>query len=338
VSGLPVAAALCLLALAAPAARAQAPVARIGALGITVADAERSAAFFADVLDFERISETEVTGDAYERLQGVFPLRMRVVRMRLGEEELELIEYLAPRGRPMPADSRGNDLWFQHAAIVVSDMSRAYARLRAARVEHVSPGPQRLPDWNPGAAGIEAFYFRDPDGHFLELIRFPPGKGDARWQRAGAALFLGIDHTAIAVSDTQQSLAFYRDALGLRVAGESENHGSEQEHLNAVFGARLRITTLRAAAGPGIELLEYLAPSGGRIRPADAVASDALHWQTDLLVRDLAALERAPALRRSAWLSPGLVSLPGGELGFREAWLLADPDGHALRLRGAGGR
>jgi len=52
-------------------------------------------------------------------------------------------------------------------------------------------------------------------------------------------------------------MRFYRDTLGLRAARESENYGTEQEHLNNVFGARLRITGLRATDGPGIELLEY---------------------------------------------------------------------------------
>jgi hypothetical protein len=44
----------------------------------------------------------------------------------------------------------------------------------------------------------------------------------------------------------------------MRIAGESENYGPAQEHLNNVFGARLRITALRAFARPGVELLEYL--------------------------------------------------------------------------------
>src|SRR5207237_8860382 len=164
-------------------------------------------------------------------------------------------EYLAPRGRTIPEDARSNDRSFQHAALVVSDMDAAYARRRAAKVEHASSSPQRLPDWNANAGGIRAFYFKDPDRHVLEVLQFPRGKGDARWHRSDA-LFLGIDHTAIVVGDTETSLRFYRDALGMRVAGASENWGTEQEHLNAVFGAHLRITTLRAPSGPGIELLE----------------------------------------------------------------------------------
>jgi catechol 2,3-dioxygenase-like lactoylglutathione lyase family enzyme len=195
-------------------------------------------------------------------------------------------------------------------------------------VRHASSGPQRLPDWNPAAGGIEAFYFRDPDGHFLELIRFPEGKGDPRWQERSGRLFLGIDHTAIAVRDTEASLAFYRDLLGLRVAGESENHGPEQERLNAVFGARLRITGLAAARGPGVELLEYLAPGAGRARPADARASDLLHWQTDLVVRDATAAERALFAAGTELDSPGAVALQG----LGRALVAADPDGHRVRL------
>src|SRR5437762_9522131 len=148
-------------------------------------------------------------------------------------------------------------------------MDRAYQWLRRHKVEHASPGPQRLPDWNKNAAGIQAFYFRDPDGHALEILAFPSDKGDAKWRRPSGKLFLGIDHTAIVISDTEAGLRFYRDVLGMEVAGESENYGPEQERLNNVFGARLHITALRAGSGPGIEFLEYLAPRDGRPYPAD---------------------------------------------------------------------
>ena len=150
-------------------------------------------------------------------------------------------------------------------------MAAAYSRLRSFNVQYASSGPQRLPDWNPNAGGIKAFYFRDPDGHNLEVLAFPPGKGAPKWHNAGGRLFLGIDHTAIVVSNTERSLHFYRDTLGMRVAGSSENYGTEQEHLNNVFGAHLRITALRAEHGPGIEFLEYVdtgrRPSAPRRHP-----------------------------------------------------------------------
>jgi catechol 2,3-dioxygenase-like lactoylglutathione lyase family enzyme len=319
----------------APAETAPQPlVTAVVSVGMTVSDVDRSVDFFTRVLGFEKVSETEASGPEIERLYGVFGARVRVARLRLGEETLELTEFLAPKGRPVPADARSNDRTFQHVAIVVSDMGKAYARLREAKVVHASTGPQRLPAWNPNAGGIEAFYFKDPDGHALELIWFPEGKGDPKWRRPrpGDLLFLGIDHTAIVVSDTDAGLKLYRDLLGLRVAGASENWGEEQEHLNSVFGARLRITALRAASGPGIEFLEYLVPGDGRPAPPDGRANDLWHWQTRLRAHDTVALEKALFDAHVRFVSTGLRALPDSRLGFTRALLVRDPDGHALEL------
>jgi len=304
----------------------------VGAVAMTVGSMERSIAFYSDVLGFEKVSDVEVLGEPYERLHAIFGLRMRVVRMRLGGEAIELQEYLTPRGRPIPVDSRSHDRWFQHIAIIVSDMDRAYARLRQHHVEHASPAPQRLPDWNVNAGGIRAFYFKDPDGHPLEILWFPEGKGDPKWHQPSDRLFLGVDHTAIVVSDTAQSLRCYRDTLGLRVAGESENYGPEQERLNNVFGARLRITTLRASAGPGVEFLEYLTPRDGRPVPADARANDLAHWQTVLVSYDAEATARAIRGSVCSALSPGVVTVADRTLGFTKGLLIKDPDGHALAV------
>jgi catechol 2,3-dioxygenase-like lactoylglutathione lyase family enzyme len=313
---------------------AQPLVDAVDSIGITVSDLDRSVEFFTDVLTFEKVSEIEIADEEFEHLQGVFGARARVARLKLGGESIELTEYLAPKGRPIPVDMRSTDRWFQHVAIIVSDMDRAYQRLRQHKVEHASTGPQRLPDWNPNAGGIKALYFRDPDGHHLEILEFPPGKGNPRWHVPSDKLFLGIDHTAIVVSDTDASLRFYRDTLGMQVSGESENYGPEQERLNNVFGARLRITALRAAAGPGIEFLEYLAPRDGRPAPADARANDLTHWQTRLLSSSGADAGRALLAGKFAFVSPGPVSLPDDALGFRNGLLVRDPDGHAVQIVG----
>ena len=307
-------------------------VQQVGPIGMTVSDMDASINFYSKVLSFEKVSDVEVAGEAYERLQGIFGLRMRVVRMRLGGEFIELTEYLTPKGRPVPLDSRSNDRWFQHIAIITRDMDQAYARLRRHKVEHASTGPQRLPDWNKNAGGIKAFYFRDPDKHWLEVLQFPPDKGDQKWQKKDR-LFLGIDHTAIVVNDTESSLKFYRDGLGLQIAGTSENYGTEQEHLNNVFGARLRITSLRAASGgPGIEFLEYLAPRDGRPAPADALASDLFHWQTTLIVNSTERFADRLRIGNSRFVSPGVVTLTDKSLGFNKGLLARDPDGHVMAL------
>ncbi len=319
----------------------------VDSVGFTVSDIDRSVEFFSKVLSFEKVSDVEVTGEDYEHLQGVFGLRMRVVRMRLGDEFIELTEYLAPRGRPVPLDSRSNDRWFQHVAIIVSDMDRAYQWLRKNKVEHASTGPQRLPDWNKNAGGIKAFYFKDPDGHALEILQFPEGKGDEKWHRLGIQnkgqnkgqnadkLFLGIDHTAIVIGDTDSSLKFYRDTLGMRVAGESENYGIEQERLNNVFGARLRITALRAASsngGPGIEFLEYLAPRDGRVTPEDKKTNDLIHWQTKLVTNDIESAAVRLRESRFNFISSGLIQFAEPVLGLKRSILVRDPDAHAIQL------
>jgi catechol 2,3-dioxygenase-like lactoylglutathione lyase family enzyme len=293
---------------------------------------DRSVEFYSTVLQFQKVSETEVDGDSYEHLTGVFGLRARIARMRLGGESIELTEFLAPRGRPAPVDARSNDRWFQHVAIIVSDMDRAYQWLREHKVQHASPGPQLLPAWNRNAGGIRAFYFRDPDGHPLEVLSFPQDKGNAKWHETTDKLFLGIDHTAIVISNTEASLKFYRDRLGMEVAGESENYGPEQERLNNVFGARLHITALRAVSGPGIEFLEYLAPQDGRPYPQEEKANDLIHWQTRFLGMSVDEAARTFRNSRSAFISTGAVELPDGKAGFRKAVTVRDPDGHAVQI------
>jgi len=293
---------------------------------------DRSIDFYSRVLTFEKLSDTELAGDEVEHLFGVFGTRVRLVRMKLGDEAIELVQFLAPRGRPIPVDSRSNDVWFQHIAIIVSDMDRAYALLRQNKVEHASSGPQRLPDWNKNAGGIKAFYFKDPDEHPVEVLYFPEGKGDTKWHKKSDRLFLGIDHTAIVVTDTDASLRFYRDLLGLRVAGESENYGTEQEHLNNVFGARLRITALRAPAGPGIELLEYLSPRDGRPIPLDEYANDLVHRQTELETDEAEDVAGAVREAKTRFVSSRVVLFHDSSIGFTRGFLIRDPDGHALSI------
>src|SRR5438045_1284256 len=261
-----------LFALLSVTGFAQSPQVAVESVGMTVSDMDRSVAFYS-ALTFQKVSVIEVLGEQYEHLEGVFGARMRIVRMQLGNEFLDLTQYLAPPGRPIPVDSRSNDLWFQHVAIVVRDMDEAFQRLRALKVQFVSTGLQTLPPSIKAAAGIKAFYFRDPDQHNLQVIYFPPGKGDPRWQERTDKLFLGIDHTAIGIANTESSLRFYRDVLGLRKAGESENFGTEQEHLNQVFGAHLQITGMRAAYGAGLACLEYITACDGRARPVDVHAN-----------------------------------------------------------------
>jgi catechol 2,3-dioxygenase-like lactoylglutathione lyase family enzyme len=128
------------------------------------------------------------------------------------------------------------------------------------------------------------------------------------------------------------TLRFYRDAMGLGVAGGSENRGDEQAHLNGVEGAHPRITTLRSERGSGVELLQYLAPADGRSYPADARPNDRVHWRTTLLAPALDAAASAATAAGATVVSRSTADLAGSRLGLSRALLVRDPDGHALLL------
>ncbi len=315
---------------------AEPPVAvlSITSVGFTVSDMDRSIAFYRDVLTFEQVGDVEVDGPEYDQLYGVFGVRARVVRMLLGEQTLELTQFLSPPDvRPIPVPSYSNDLWFQHVAIVVRDMDAAWAQLRKHHVRQISPRPQTIPLSNQAAAGIRAIKFRDPDGHNLELIRFPEGKGNSVWEnRVGPDLFLGIDHTAITVRSTERSLRFYRDLLGFTVAGGTLNLGTEQEYLDSLPGARVLVTGLTSKRGPpGVEFLEYELPTAGRPFPTDSHPTDLWHWQTTMVVPDVETV--ASQVRGMGQvISAGVITLPDTSVGFTKGMIVRDPDGHAMRL------
>lgn len=308
-------------------------VREIATFGFTVSDMARAVHFYEEVLGFEKIAETEIAGDAYDALSGVAASGARIAHLRLGEQIVEMTEYLSHKGRPIPVPWRGNDLWFQHVAIVVSDMEKAYEQLRRHRVGQISLEPQTIPETNVAAAGIMALKFCDPDKHALELIWFPAGKGSERWRRPASRLFRGIDHTAISVSNTEQSLAFYRDLLGLTLGGATVNTGIVQERLDGVINPRVRVTAVMPEKSPPfVEFLHYEVPSDARPIPGDTTAVDLWHWQTSLVVDDVAAAAKALRAAGVRFVSSDVVDVPNKALGFARAVMVTDPDGHAVRL------
>ena len=134
------------------------------------------------------------------------------------------------------------------------------------------------------------------------------------------------------VRSTENSIKFYRDLLGMTVAGGTLNMGPEQEYLDSLPGARARVTGMKPMAGsPGVEFLEYELPNAGRSIPLDSHPTDLWHWQTTVVVPDVEAT--AAALRPTAkFVSSAVVTLPDKTLGFSKSVLVRDPDGHAIQI------
>jgi catechol 2,3-dioxygenase-like lactoylglutathione lyase family enzyme len=305
---------------------------RIGRISFTTADADRLAAFYRQAFGFEVMEPEHRSGTAFARLTGVEGAQARALPMRLGEQTIELLAF-TPRGAPYPADIGSDDPRFQHIAIVVADMETAYSRLCACGgwTAITRPAPQQLP---AGSGAVTAFKFRDPEGHPLELLAFPPDNVPPRWRKAPHrhGPCLGIDHSAIVVSSTAASVAFYQEVFGFSVVGGSLNRGREQEQLDAVPGAVVEVTALGPGAGssPHLELLCYRSagPSRGP-RPA-LPSNDVAATRLTLEVDDVPALEHRLAAARVRFVSTGIVSLQDN----RPALLIRDPDGHALLLLG----
>lgn len=304
----------------------------IHGIALTVSDLDRSVAFYEGALGFRKIGERLIADAEFDRISGTSGVRVRSATLRLGDESIELEQYLAPAGAPLPSDSRAQDLWFQHFAIVVRDMDAAYAHLARQRFQAISSAPQTIPESNVAAAGIRAYKFKDPDGHPLELLYFPPGKGNPKWQQTGDALFLGIDHSAITVADTERSVRFWADMIGLAVAGGSLNSGPTQQHLDGAAGAVVRVTGLRPqhTSGPGLEFLQYLTPADGRPAPPSVRPSDIAHVRVVLEVDDLERVVEQLSRSDTPFISPrpGRVSGTPFALGV----MVKDPDGHAVLL------
>lgn len=113
----------------------------------------------------------------------------------------------------------------------------------------------------------------------------------------------------------------------------SENFGTEQEHLNNVFGAKLHITGLRTAQdGIAVEFLEYLAPTDGKPFPADTRSSDLWHWQTSFVAPKLDDLSLILRQNKYDFISSGVIDLTANALGFKKGLLVRDTDGHAVRI------
>ena len=330
--------ALCLLlpARGRVTARATADTGRIAAVdavSMVVSDMDRSVDFFTSVLTFEKVTDVEVAGDQYERLEGLFGVRMRVVRLRLGDERLELMQFVAPEGRPVPVDSRSNDRWFQHVAIIVSDMEPGIRAPAGAQ------GPARL-DRPAAAAGLEPERRRHRSvllqGSRRPRARDPRVSAGQGRGRNGIAptdrLFLGIDHTAIVVGDTDRSLAVLPGRAGApRRRGERE-----LRHRAGAAEQRLRRPPAnhrphrRRRAGHRVSRLSRA--DQRRPAPTDTRTNDLIAWQTRLLTDRVEALSARLSPGTFGFISPGAVSLAQPTLGFSRGALVRDPDGHAVML------
>lgn len=218
--------------------------ARFRGVALITRDADALARFYCGALGFRRI-------------EGASPV------LGLGGQRVHLI---AASGADYPQPRASNDPWFQHIAIVATDIRVAYRRALDHGAMPISTGgPQRLPE---ASGGVTAWKFRDPEGHPLELLEFPPAACPAYWRhRPGEGPCIGIDHSAIVVAETARSIAFYA-GFGFEPTAHSVNRGAEQSALDGLDDPDVLVTalTLPGRDPPHLELLDYRKPVSAQPR------------------------------------------------------------------------
>jgi catechol 2,3-dioxygenase-like lactoylglutathione lyase family enzyme len=252
----------------------------ISGFRLVTADLDRLASFYA-ALGFVPGERRPIAHDEL-RLLGLAGTGERL-SMRLGSSSIDLDRF-DPPGRPYPGDATAADLVFQHLALVTDDAAAGWIRARAAGATPISRTcPVTLP---PASGGVTAVKFRDPDGHPLEFLQFPPG-ADADWTGSGIQ---GVDHSAISVADIAASRRFYA-GHGLAEGHATLNQGPAQVALDGLDGVVTDVVPMKpGATPPHLELLGYRTPRGRPHDPlaANDVAATRIVWRAgrEALIRD----------------------------------------------------
>lgn len=141
----------------------------------TVSNIDRSVAFYRDLLGFELIHRQEQANDYTRRLVGYADAHLRIAQFALpgqprglSTHDLELVEYVAPRGRR--GDTNICNPGAAHLAFAIDDINDRYERLAAAGIHFFSP-----PNGITGGVNEGGFtcYFHDPDQIVLEMVQPP---------------------------------------------------------------------------------------------------------------------------------------------------------------------
>jgi catechol 2,3-dioxygenase-like lactoylglutathione lyase family enzyme len=138
----------------------------------TVADLDRSLAFFRDVLGLEVVFVREVRDEYFGRIVGLPGAEVKAALLRIpgSNHHVELFEYLHPRGQAHR--SRPCDPGSVHLSLLVDDLPGLHSELQTTGVAFVSGPVQIEAGPNRGGYGI---YLTDPNGILIEFFQ-PPGR------------------------------------------------------------------------------------------------------------------------------------------------------------------
>jgi len=136
-------------------------------VGLSVADLDRSIAFYSGVFGFTERNRLAIPDGVASRLLRVAePVGLTAVYLTLGDAVLELLHFDRPGNEPR-RDRHLTEPGLTHVSLTVDDVAAACVRVAEL-------GGEVLEDTDMGGFAV---LVRDPDGQILELL--PPGALDA---------------------------------------------------------------------------------------------------------------------------------------------------------------
>jgi lactoylglutathione lyase len=316
---------------------AQTPDRNLGVIGpenliLSVADLDRSVAFYRDTLGLELKNRQArepglpapfALNNALSNLTNTEGARFRAVRFELPAAGfgLELAEFTGMA--KTHGEARAFDPGAAILALTVRDVDAVLsaAKTAGARVVTIGSEPVHLAGRNGG--GRRFVFFRDPDGFLIEISQpdsLPPGNAPPV-NRPIAAEF------AIAVEDTEATLGFYRHVLGFESRpGASFTDNPVVQNGVGAPGARFQISRAILPGEKteiwGIIEAKDIERKSFRLRICDSGAA-----AFSLRVRG------ADALAAKVRAEGGSVFSRGGEIGDRPGGIFVrDPNGLLLEL------
>ncbi|MGI9615152.1 MAG: VOC family protein [Acidimicrobiales bacterium] len=138
-------------------------------VGLTVTDLAASLAFYRDVVGMTVSSEFTGRNDWFDELTNNPGAELKVAHVRLGNYELQLIEYLAA-GDAEVAEVAHNRIGSPHMCFLVTDVDTKFAEVTERGDVTITSNVIDI------AAGARSFYVEDPDGVPVEFVQVPRRK------------------------------------------------------------------------------------------------------------------------------------------------------------------
>ncbi|KQM17334.1 VOC family protein [Novosphingobium sp. Leaf2] len=142
-------------------------------IGVSVPDIAKAREFYIDILGgVEEVAPLEwADNPMIDAIVGLPGSAARQFFCRLGNVQIEVFEYSAPRQAPQDANRGVNEYGYTHFAVQVEDVATVYERIVAAGLPvHTAPTMENITIEDGIKHGYTGTYCRDFFGNVFEIL------------------------------------------------------------------------------------------------------------------------------------------------------------------------